>query len=179
MQDGERPGEARQQQPGVALDDGAVAPVEAQRIDQHDDAGEAEQDAGQAAPADRLADQQRQRHHPQHGRVGEHARAAGRHALHAEIGEGEEAGELEGADRQHDRPVGAVRPAQAAEAASRTKAVDRRQGGARRGEPHRRAGRQADLDDRPGQPEQHDGRRRAARQRACRLLGARHSRGAS
>ena len=27
----------------MALDDGAVGPVEAQRIDQHDDAGEAEQ----------------------------------------------------------------------------------------------------------------------------------------
>ena len=123
MQDGHRPAEARQQQPGMALDDAAVAPVEAQRIDQHDDARRPSRTPATPRQPTRLADQQRQRHHPQHGRVGQHARAAGRHALHAEIGEGEEEAELEGADRQHDRPVGAAGQRSRRSAASRTKAL--------------------------------------------------------
>ena len=130
-----------------------------------------QQGAGDAAPADPFADQQRQGHHPQHGGVGEHARAARRHALHAEIGEGEEQGELEGADRQHDRPVGAARPSQAPERGQHREGGQRRQRGARRGQPDRRAGRKTDLDGGPGEAEQHD------RRRELQPRDARHARG--
>ena len=119
MQDGDRPGEAGEQQPEMASTTA--------RLDQSKRVGSIRTTMppvpsatpSRARQPTRLADQQRQRHQPQHGGIGEHARAAGRHELQAEIGQGEVARELEDADRQHDRPVGALRPAQAASAANR------------------------------------------------------------
>jgi len=186
MDDGDRPGEARQQQPDVAPDDALVVPVEARRVGQHDDAGDAEQHASKGAPADLLADQQGHRHDPQRGGVGEHARSAGRQALHAQVGEGEEAGELQDADRQDDRPVGARRHSHAAEGGEQGEGHCCRQGGAGCGEPERRAGLQADLHHRPAEAEQDDVQRELDVGGAMEagsthglLLGARHSSGAS
>ena len=156
MQDGEGPGEPRGQQPAMSQHHPAVAPVEAQRIDQHEDAGDPEGGAGEGTAADLFADHPGHRHHPEHGRVGQHAGAAGRYGLHAEIGEGEEAGELQPADRQDDRPVGATGPGESLQRRHQDEGGRRRQGGARRRQPDRRAGAEADPDHRPGQAEQHD-----------------------
>ena len=109
-------GEACQQQPDMPPGDGRVAPAEGQRIDQRDYPSKAEQDADDGMPSDLLAGRQREQHDPERGGVGEHTGAACWQALHAEVGKGEEAGELQRADREHYRLVSTTRPRHAAKA---------------------------------------------------------------